>query len=619
MPMSPTSKCNTRRAGSYPQSIALAAASQRLQRYVMLRDPDYIVSPSIRESISFAVHNLTTDPRFSRLDLSGCGSVFLDLDPETRQRLLRLLHFALQPGGCLFLPSCEALGPEQAEPFAPSAAGRQIFRRATRKAQQHLAGQLESSRLQLMNDELSRLNLHLQDRMREVTAANDGLTHLLASADIEISTLRQAEKQLPVRQQALMRAHAALERRVAERTQWLSLLHELSQSITEAPTWDMALQQVLELLCHREEWQIGYVYLPDPQIPSTVVATISCMSDERFLAFHELSEQLRYRMGEALPGRVFAEGNPVYARDVAELLQLTPVRAAVADRVGLCAGIAFPIKVNREVIAVLELFSDRLHPRNDWFDHLMPAVTDQISRVLERERTTARMADLVWREQQDLLHTLHDALGQTLTGLGMLSSGLRQRLAVSDERAADIAGEIARQAQQALEQVRQLSRSLFPVEVEAASLTAALRALAFATESLHKVRVRVAGEALQRLVDGATATQLYRIAQEAVTNAIKHAQARTISVHIEVRRAVLKLRIVDDGVGIGTSATRGGIGLQIMRYRTQSIGGTLTVDAGTERGTVVTCTVRAPPRRRRTEPVRSPSDDTMEGADVEAR
>jgi signal transduction histidine kinase len=256
---------------------------------------------------------------------------------------------------------------------------------------------------------------------------------------------------------------------------------------------------------------------------------------------------------------------------------------------------ACPITVGQEVVAVLELFSDRALPRDGWFENLMPALADHIGRILERERSVERMADLVWREQQELLHTLHDALGQTLTGLGMLSAGLRQRLSPAHGDAADTAAEIARQAQQALEQVRQLSRSLFPLEVEAASLTSALRELAFATQSLHKIQVRVDGHVPETFTDGGAATQLYRIAQEAVTNAVRHAQAGSITMHVGRQASMLRLRIVDDGIGIGKAATGSGVGLQIMRYRAHSIGGILTIEPGPQGGTVVTCTLRTTP------------------------
>ncbi len=397
-------------------------------------------------------------------------------------------------------------------------------------------------------------------------------------------------------EESLARSREILEQRVAERTNWLVLLHEISQSINDAQTWDAALQQLLQHLCSTEHWQIGYVYLPDPGNPNAIVPAISCMGDVRFRPFHEVSERQRYGLGDPLPGAVYAQGVPMWANDREELLRAMPLRASAAAQVGLRAVVALPVIVGQEVIAVLELLSDRTHPRNDWFDNLMPAIGDQISRVLERERTTARMADVVWREQQDLLHTLHDALGQTLTGLGMLSSGLRQRLSSSPYKdAAGTASEIANQAQQALEQVRQLSRSLFPVEIDASSLTEALRELAFATESLHKIRVRFEGEAPQGFADGDAATQLYRITQEAVTNAVKHAQAHAITIQIDGQAGLLRLRVADDGIGIGKAATGDGIGLQIMRYRAHSISGILTIEPGSQRGTVVTCTVRTAP------------------------
>jgi len=398
--------------------------------------------------------------------------------------------------------------------------------------------------------------------------------------------------------ESLRRSRESLERRVAERTEWLTLLNEISESINVAPTWDSALQRVLERICAMEEWQIGYVYLPDPEAPNVIAPAITWISDERFRPFHEISERQRYARGESLPGRVYAQGLSRYAAEPDDLLRTIPIRSSAARQVGLQAAVAHPITIGREVIAVLELFSDRALPRDDWFDKLMPAVADQIARILERERTTARMADLVWREQQELLHTLHDALGQTLTGLGMLSVGLRQRLAGANGEAADTATEIAKQAQQALEQVRQLSRSLFPVEVEAASLTSALQELASATQALHKITVRVDGRVPEAFSDGGAATQLYRIAQEAVTNAVKHAQARSITIQVGRQGGMLRLRIADDGIGIAKADPGNGIGLQIMRYRAHSIGGILIVEPGSQGGTVVTCTLRTIPVHR---------------------
>jgi signal transduction histidine kinase len=388
-----------------------------------------------------------------------------------------------------------------------------------------------------------------------------------------------------------------LEERVAERTKWLTLLHNVTRVINDAPSWDEALHLVLRRICEAEKWQVGCVYLPDRDTPDQLVATIVCSDGDRFQPFRHATEQMRVARAKSLPGRVYAEGRSVWLDGQEHLLKVLPFRAEAAKEVGLVAGTALPITFGEETVAVLELFSDQPHRPSEELSSLMNDVGAQIGRVLERERLTAQMADLVWREQQELLHTLHDSLGQTLTGLGMLSTALNQRLAGTNAAAADTAQQIARQAQQALEQVRQLSKGLFPVEIDPEGLVPALHQLASTTESLHKVRVHVQGQEPVPLRDSRVATQLYRIAQEAVTNVVKHAQARTISIQLGSESGVLTLRVADDGIGIRkTTAKRDGLGLRIMHYRATSIGAHLAVEPGGAGGTLVTCTLREVPR-----------------------
>jgi signal transduction histidine kinase len=273
-----------------------------------------------------------------------------------------------------------------------------------------------------------------------------------------------------------------------------------------------------------------------------------------------------------------------------------PSRGEIARQLGLQAAAALPIRFGSDVIAVLELFSDQPHPPNEVLETLMTDVSVQIGKVLERERSTAQMADLVWREQQGLLHTLHDSLGQTLTGLGMLATGLSQRVRTGDDGTIETAKQIALHAQLALEEVRQLARNLFPLEVEAHSLMAALQQLAATTELLHKIQVHIDGAVPDVIRDGTVATQLYRIVQEAITNVVKHAHARTVRIHIGEETGMAIVRITDDGVGIHrTEHKHDGVGLGIMKYRAKSIGGLLVVEPGTDRGTIVTCTLRGIP------------------------
>jgi signal transduction histidine kinase len=138
---------------------------------------------------------------------------------------------------------------------------------------------------------------------------------------------------------------------------------------------------------------------------------------------------------------------------------------------------------------------------------------------------------------------------------------------------------------------------MFPVEIDAAGLIPALRELASTTESVHRVPVEVEGDAAFTVEDARVATQLYRIAQEAVTNAVKHAQPHTIRIELRREPGLMKLRIVDDGSGMKEGGpTDQGLGLRIMRYRATSIGALLAITPGTDRGTIVTCTLRETPR-----------------------
>ncbi|HXK24617.1 MAG TPA: ATP-binding protein [Myxococcota bacterium] len=133
------------------------------------------------------------------------------------------------------------------------------------------------------------------------------------------------------------------------------------------------------------------------------------------------------------------------------------------------------------------------------------------------------------------------------------------------------------------------------MEVEADRLADALRELGATTESLYKLRVRVAGDDHSSIRDGRVATQLYRIAQEAVTNAVKHARASAIEIEMHSRAGRTTLRVSDDGVGIPSPIpTQNGVGVRIMHHRATSIGAALSVGRGPDGGTVVTCTVRDP-------------------------
>jgi len=394
---------------------------------------------------------------------------------------------------------------------------------------------------------------------------------------------------------ARQRATDGLELRVTERTKWLTLMHDVSQAIDEAPNWSEALHLVMRRICEAEGWQLGYVYLPSADASRQLGAAVGYSADERFNPFHNLTQTLRYSSAQSLPGRVFSDGHHVWVNDQEALRTRLPSRADAAVQVGLKAVVALPVRVGNETLAVVELCSDRPHAEDDELVRLMRDVSTQIGRVIERERIMSQVGEIIWGEQQDLIHTLHDAVGQQLTGLGMLAEGLNRRLKEADPEVALIARQIASASQDALERVRQLSRQLFPADIDGAAFVDALRGLASTTESLHKVRCSVDCDTPIAIPDNRVATQLFRIVQEAVTNALRHAEAEHIAISLRAEAGTTTLTVTDDGVGIHNRVpNENGIGLRIMRHRAMSIGAVFSVGPAADIGTVVTCSLQKP-------------------------
>ena len=396
-----------------------------------------------------------------------------------------------------------------------------------------------------------------------------------------------------------------LEQRVAERTRHLSLVHDVARAISDASSWDEGLRLALSEICAAEGWQMAYVYVVDKIHPDQLVPMAACVMGAQFEPFHLSTMAKRFRRDESLPGLVYARGTTVWIDDPAQLQDRLPARREAARRVGLKAAVGLPIRIGPETIGVWELFSDAPHPSSEELTRLMDDLGVQFSRAIERERAMHQVADLLWREQQGLLHTLHDSLGQELTGLGLLSASASQRLKSTDPSLAETLDEIKRGAARALDCLRDLSKGLFPLEVEPDALVPALRQLAATTEGVSKIRCRVEAQMSVRPSDARIAAELFRIAQEAVTNAVKHANPHEIVIRLQADTGAMALTITDDGVGMPEGAPRGdGMGLRIMQYRAKSIGANLSIGRGVEAGTVVTCTLRETPkaggeRRRR--------------------
>ena len=210
---------------------------------------------------------------------------------------------------------------------------------------------------------------------------------------------------------------------------------------------------------------------------------------------------------------------------------------------------------------------------------------------LEREVLGREVLAIAEREQRQIGQELHDGVGQELTGLGLIAQSLADRLpeAAAEKR---IALRIVAGLGNVHRQVRELSRGLIPVHVESRGLAAALDDLAARTSAASGISVTAECPEWVELPDHPTATQLLRIAQEAVSNALRHGRPRHIGLTLLPEPNGLRLRIEDDGIGIQSGPDQGdGLGLRIMQFRAGVIGGVLQISPSHGGGTVVSCTV----------------------------
>ena len=216
--------------------------------------------------------------------------------------------------------------------------------------------------------------------------------------------------------------------------------------------------------------------------------------------------------------------------------------------------------------------------------------------ITERKHLEKQILEISEREQRRIGQDLHDGLCQHLAGIEMLSQVLAKKLKPVSKNGAARAADIARAVREAISQTRLLARGLSPVTLESEGLMSALAELALNTEAMFGVRCRFDFAEPVQFDDHTVATHLFRIAQEAVSNAIKHGKAKQLIIQLRDEPHQLALRVTDDGVGFPPHfAGANGMGLRIMQNRIGMVGGNLTIERNPDGGTNVIFTAPKQP------------------------
>jgi signal transduction histidine kinase len=239
-----------------------------------------------------------------------------------------------------------------------------------------------------------------------------------------------------------------------------------------------------------------------------------------------------------------------------------------------------------------------------------PAETGQLEEALEAEsRMSAELArevrqleaevrDISHREQARLGRDLHDALAQELTGVALQLKSLEHAIELEVPRLGASVRYVREIVDQCLATTRALAQGLTAVELDRNGLRSALAQLAATSQTIYRIPVTFVADGGDFSPEHGVATDLYRIAQEAISNAARHSGPREITLRLFVDPTRIVVAVEDDGRGMPSPvAASAGMGLKIMRYRARIIGARLEIASREGGGTIVRCTLSHPVER----------------------
>lgn len=365
------------------------------------------------------------------------------------------------------------------------------------------------------------------------------------------------------------------------RAEQFQVIAEVGRQITSIMDIDQVLEQVVDLI----QKAFGYEHVAIATIENEYA--VYRVGAGRLWEDPEFSfNPSRLKIGaEGVTGRVAATGQALYLPDVREDSGYVEMKGS-----GTLSELTVPVKVKGQVIGVLDAQSVHLDAFDDSDLMVLQSLADQTAVAIENAKLYKQAQQLaVVEERNRLARELHDSVTQALYGITLhAEAAYRQLEAANPDMANEQLVELRGTAQEALREMRLLIFELRPSVVEMQGLVPALRARLEAVEERAGMRVEMnLDENLDlsdRVQDG-----LYRIAQEALNNALKHAKANQIIVNLSGKLSKVTLEIIDDGLGFkpDEAVEGGGLGLDGIIERAELLRGELTLDSWPGKGTTI--------------------------------
>ncbi len=416
--------------------------------------------------------------------------------------------------------------------------------------------------------------IHFPDEIGFLTrSVNDMAT----SINIQIAERRRVEEDL--RELA-----ATLEQRIADRTRELSALYDISALATSTHDIELLLHESLKRTLAAMHCEAGAILLVHE------TKSIEPTTRLRVAAHQGLPPELHIApMMTAAAHGLFAmvrdKRQPVFIPDVSTDPRVPPAMRALGSRAFLIA----PLQVEKDVLGIVGVLRDTIPAFTPEEIALLSTISDQLGAAVQSYYLRqALQKSALLEERQRLSRDLHDSVTQSLYGLVALSEAGQARLeTTTPQKIEEILTRIGKTARQALKEMRLFIYQMRPSDLEHEGLAAALQLRLAAVEGHSGVQARLLTDDdlhLPRHIEDA----FYQIAQEALNNTLRHANANAVTVHLHHTSHQLELEIVDDGQGFDPEQVdRGGLGLTNMRERVQAIGGTLTISAAPGLGTQI--------------------------------